>query len=222
MIPSNRSLVAVDCPIENRAGRSWDEEYLDGPPPWDIGRPQPAVVRLGAAGGFDGSVLDAGCGTGENALHIAELGLPVLGVDIAETAISAARSKAKARGVAAEFAVADATQLDGIDRTFDTVLDCGLFHSLDDDLRPHYVRGVTSLTKPGATFYVICFRDEGADAGPHPVSEQEIRGAFNPATGWAIASLDRDRVDTLFHPNGATVWLATLKRTTGSNGLPQI
>lgn len=55
------------------------------PAPWDIGRPQPAVVRLASEGGFAGAVLDAGCGTGENALHVASRGLPVLGVDVAET-----------------------------------------------------------------------------------------------------------------------------------------
>jgi len=35
-------------------------------------------VRLASEGGFAGAVLDAGCGTGENALHIASLGLKVL------------------------------------------------------------------------------------------------------------------------------------------------
>jgi len=39
---------------------------------------------LASEGGFAGTVLDAGCGTGENALHVASLGLPVLGVDVAE------------------------------------------------------------------------------------------------------------------------------------------
>ena len=68
---------------EQRSGRPWDASYHDGPAPWDIGQPQPAVVRLASAGGFTGAVLDAGCGTGENALHVASLGWPVLGVDVA-------------------------------------------------------------------------------------------------------------------------------------------
>src|SRR3954470_18760085 len=93
---------------ERRAGASWDASYADGPAPWDIGGPQPAIVRLAAAGAFRGTVLDAGCGTGENALHIASLGLPVLGVDVAETAIRLARESAAARGVQAEFRTADA------------------------------------------------------------------------------------------------------------------
>jgi SAM-dependent methyltransferase len=121
---------------ERMSGQPWDASYYDGPAPWDVGRPQPAVARLALEGRFSGSVLDAGCGTGENTLLVAALGLPVLGVDVAETALSMAREKAAERGVAAEFAWADALRLDRLERRFDTVLDCGLFHSFDGDERP--------------------------------------------------------------------------------------
>ena len=83
-------------------GRPWDASYRDGPAPWDIGTPQPVVVRLAAAGAFAGAVLDVGCGTGENTLHIAALGLSVLGVDVAETAVEMARRKSRERGIDAD------------------------------------------------------------------------------------------------------------------------
>jgi len=51
-------------------------------------------MRLASEGGFAGAVLDAGCGTGENALRVASLGLSVLGVDVAERALAIAREKA--------------------------------------------------------------------------------------------------------------------------------
>src|SRR5271168_1846506 len=89
---------------ERMTGLRWDASYLGGPAPWDIGRPQPAIVRLAAEGGFAGAVLDAGCGTGENALYVASLGLAVLGVDVAETALAMARAKAASRGIEVEFA----------------------------------------------------------------------------------------------------------------------
>jgi 2-polyprenyl-3-methyl-5-hydroxy-6-metoxy-1,4-benzoquinol methylase len=79
---------------ERMTGLPWDASYHDGAAPWDLGRPQPVLVRLAAEGRLAGAVLDAGCGTGENALHIASLGLPVLGVDVAETALAIAREKA--------------------------------------------------------------------------------------------------------------------------------
>ncbi|HZP49511.1 MAG TPA: class I SAM-dependent methyltransferase, partial [Actinocrinis sp.] len=155
---------------ERMTGLPWDASYRDGPAPWDIGRPQPVVVRLAAEGAFAGPVLDAGCGTGENALHIAALGVPVLGFDVAETALAAAREKAAERGIAAEFTAADAFALDDLGRTFATVLDCGLFHTFRGDERTRYVAALTSVTQRDATLYVLCFSDEGPDTGPHPVS----------------------------------------------------
>ena len=90
-------------------------------------------------------MLDAGCGTGENALLVAALGLWVLGVDVAETAVAMAREKAAERALDAEFVVADALHLDRLDRTFDTVLDCGLFHTFDGAERLAYVASLASV-----------------------------------------------------------------------------
>jgi SAM-dependent methyltransferase len=193
-------------------GQPWDASYDDGPAPWDIGRPQPAVVRLAAAGRFAGAVLDAGCGTGENALHLGSLGLPVLGVDVAETALAIARTKADERGIEVEFAAADAFQLESLHRRFETVLDCGLFHTFDDDERPRYVASLASVTEHDGTLYVLCFSDAGPDTGPHPVSQDEVRAAFHPSSGWNVVAIEPDRVQTRFHDGGAPAWLATITR----------
>jgi len=198
---------------ERMSGRPWDASYTDGPAPWDIGRPQPAVVRRAAEGGFAGTVLDVGCGTGENALHVAALGLPVLGIDVAETAVDMARAKARERGIAAEFAVADAVHLERLGRRFDTVLDCGLFHSFDADERPAYVASLAAVTEPAGTLYVLCFSDEGADIGPHPVSRGELEAAFGPVSGWQLAAVEADRIHTRFHDDGAPAWFATIRRS---------
>jgi SAM-dependent methyltransferase len=194
-------------------GLPWDASYQDGPAPWDTGRPQPAVVRLAADGGFAGAVLDAGCGTGENALHIAALGVPVLGFDVAGTALAMARQKAAERGIEAEFVAADALHLERVRRRFATVLDCGLFHSFDGTERPGYLASLASVTEHGGTLYVLCFSDEGPDTGPHPVSRAELSTAFRPASGWTVAAIEPDRVQTRFHDeNGAPAWLVTIKR----------
>jgi len=197
---------------ERRSGLPWDASYRDGPAPWDLGRPQPAVVRVASRGGFAGAVLDAGCGTGENALHVASLGLPVLGVDVAETALATARAKAAERGIGAEFAVADALRLDRLGRRFATVLDCGLFHTFDGGERPGYVASLASVTGPGGTLYVLCFRDDGPGTGPHPVSQDELAAAFSPGHGWEVAAIEPDRIETRYHDHGAPAWLATVKR----------
>jgi ubiquinone/menaquinone biosynthesis C-methylase UbiE len=157
-------------------------------------------------------VLDAGCGTGENAIHIASLGLSVLGVDVAQTALDIARGKADDRGVKVQFASADALQLERLGQKFETVLDCGLFHSFDDAERPGYVASLRSVTEHDGTLYVLCFSDAGPETGPHPVSEEELRAAFDPSSGWTVVTIEPDRVQTRFHDNGAPAWLATIKR----------
>jgi ubiquinone/menaquinone biosynthesis C-methylase UbiE len=150
-------------------GMPWDASYRDGPAPWDIGRPQPAIVRLAAEGGFAGAVLDAGCGTGENALLVALLGLPVLGVDVAETALATACEKAEDRGIEVEFVTADAFHLERLGRRFETVLDCGLFHTFNGGERTRYVAGLASVTERDGTLYVLCFSDDGSDTAHIPL-----------------------------------------------------
>jgi SAM-dependent methyltransferase len=198
---------------ERRAARPWDDSYRDGPAPWDIGQPQPAIRQLTDDGAFQGPVLDAGCGTGENALHVAALGLDVVGVDVAETALAMAREKAAARGLHTAFMLADALHLDRLDRTFQTVLDCGLFHTFDGDERSAYVQSLASVTRRGGHLYVLCFSDVDPDrAGPHPVGEEELRAAFEPGTGWRVVSVSPDRIQTRFDSQGPPAWLANLQR----------
>jgi SAM-dependent methyltransferase len=193
-------------------GLPWDASYRDGRAPWDIGRPQPAIVRVAAAGGFAGAVLDAGCGTGENALHVASLGLSVLGVDVAPAALAIARAKAGDRRIEVAFAEADALQLERLGRRFDTVMDCGLFHTFDAAERPGYVASLASVTEQNGTLYVLCFSDAGPDTGPHPVSREELEAAFSPGAGWRVTAIEPDRIQTRFHDDGAPAWLARMTR----------
>ena len=217
---TERSGTLADDPLSGRqptgherlTGLPWDASYHDGPAPWDTGQPQPAIVRLASEGGFAGPVLDAGCGTGENALHVASLGLSVLGVDVAETALASAREKAGERGIEVEFAAADAFQLERLGRRFETVLDCGLFHTFDGDERARYVASLASVTELDGTLYVLCFSDDGPDTGPHPVSQEELRAAFNPGNGWDVGAIEPDRIQTRYHDDGAPAWLSTIRR----------
>ena len=178
-----------------------------------MGQPQPAIVRLASEDAFAGAVLDAGCGTGENTLHVAALGLRTVGVDVAETAVSIAREKAAARGIDADFAVADALHLDRLDRTFETVLDCGLFHSFDSDERQAYVASLASVTKPGGVLYVLCFSDVGSEPiGPHPVSRQELTTPFTSGADWSVATVRQEQIRTRFAPPCVSAWLAKIER----------
>jgi SAM-dependent methyltransferase len=145
--------------------------------PWDIGAPQPAVVRLVEAGAFRGEVLDVGCGLGENAIYLASQGLRVTGVDGAETALRTARERAAERGVAVTFVHTDVTTFDGVEQRFDTVLDSALYHCLDGDQRGAYAAALWRVTNPGASLHLLCFADVGNEAFglPMTVSQDDLR-----------------------------------------------
>jgi SAM-dependent methyltransferase len=208
---------------EAAAERSWDDSYRGDRPPWDLGRPQPAIVRLDERGGFAGTVLDAGCGTGEHALYLAQRGHETLGVDVAPTAIAQAREKAADRGITASFLVADALALERLNRTFDSVLDVGLFHTFDDDDRAGYVQSLASVMSPGSVLQLLCFSDATPGSeGPRRVTEPELRSAFATG-GWNIVSIVPERIEInpswatddaeSWMRDGAASWLATIERT---------
>jgi SAM-dependent methyltransferase len=196
---------------ERRAGRPWDASYSEGTPPWDFGGPQPAIVRLCDQGAFAGPLLDAGCGSGENALEIARRGIEVTGFDVAPTAIRQAEHKAAGRGIAATFLVADALRLERLGATFRSVLDCGLFHIFDDEERSAYVESLTAVTAPGSELHVLCFSDLApGEGGPRRVSQAELRTAF--ADGWEVVSIAAEGIQTTAAPAPVPAWLARITR----------
>jgi SAM-dependent methyltransferase len=192
------------------ARRDFEASYRDGTAPWDVGRPQPEIVRLAEDGEIVGDVLDVGCGTGENALYLAGLGRRVVGVDAAPTAIARAREKAAARGLPAAFLVADALDLGPLRRRFETTVDCGLFHTFGPEQRRTYAHSLCEVLSPGGTLHVLCFSDEEPPGpGPYRIAESDVRDAFRSI--FALTRIRPGRFErTAQEP--ARAWVATLVR----------
>ncbi|HEX9538725.1 MAG TPA: class I SAM-dependent methyltransferase [Streptosporangiaceae bacterium] len=193
---------------------SWDEVYASSAPaPWDIGRPQPAFVRLADSGLLCGRVLDAGCGTGEHTLLAAAHGADAAGVDISPRAIAQAREKAAGRGLAVRFEVADALNLGQLGMAFDTVIDSGLFHVFDDQGRVQYVTSLASVLQSGGTCYLMCFSDrQPGNFGPRRVRQDELTTAFSD--GWTITDIAAGtfEINPGLGTTTAEAWLATIRR----------
>jgi len=197
--------------------RSSFENLYAGQPRWEIGRPQ--KVFLDVADRITGSVLDAGCGTGENALFFARRGQKVTGIDFLAEPIQRAKMKASERGLTATFLVMDALALKELSEVFDSVIDSGLFHVFDDDDRARYVAGLAHVTRPGGRLFLLCFRDdEPGTQGPRRVSERELREAFSE--GWEVEEIRASRYEVRndpeglrFSEGGARAWFAVIRRS---------
>ena len=167
----------------------WDGAYreqgvFEGPPPWNIGEPQPELAALIRAGEIRSDVLDAGCGYAELSLVLAAEGYTVVGIELTPTAVAAATKAAQDRGLSnATFVRDDITSFTGFDGRFNTVIDSTLFHSLPVESRDDYLRSVYRAAAPGAIYYILVFAN-GAfpaemDFGPNTVTESELREAVS-------------------------------------------
>lgn len=195
------------------------ESIYAGQPRWEIDRPQKAFIQL--ADQITGTILDSGCGTGENALFFASRGHKVTGIDFLAEPIAIAKRKAAERGLTAEFAVMDALLLKDWPNKFDNVIDSGLFHVFSDNDRRRYVEGLAAVLKPHGRFCFLCFSDEEPGTqGPRRVSRKEIESAF--ADGWLIESIEPSRYevrpdpdDRSFNNGGPKAWFVMVRRLPG-------
>ncbi len=167
----------------------WDGAYredgeFEGPPPWNIGEPQPELAALIAAGTFRSDVLDAGCGFAELSLALAAQGYTVVGIDLTPTAVAAATKAARERGLTtASFVQADITSFTGYDGRFSTIVDSTLFHSLPVEGRDGYLNSIYRAAAPEARYFVLVFA-KGAfpaemEPKPNEVDEDELRAAVS-------------------------------------------
>ena len=197
-------------------GGSWDDVYQSDRAPWDIGRPQPAILRLADAGELVEPVLDSGCGSGEHALLAATIGLEVTGVDISQVAVERARAKARARGLSAEFLVGDVLALNEVERLnppFRSVIDAGCFHTFANADRPVYASSLAAVVEPGGLLHLLCFSEHTPGTeGPRRVTQAEIGAAFS--RDWFVDRIEAESfaVSSKWPGLQPDAWLARIIR----------
>lgn len=186
-----------DQPTHTRMSR-FTPDFFDSvyrvTPPWEIGTAQPAILELLDEYPADDPVLDAGCGSGDHAIALAERGLHVVGVDVVEAAIEQARVKARATPpeVASrlEFRVGDALRPSQLGTVFGAVVDSGFFHLFDQDTRDRYAADLAATLAPGGRLYLLEFAVEfDIPNTPLKVTEDELRARFAEENGWRILTI---------------------------------
>jgi SAM-dependent methyltransferase len=180
--------------------------------PWELG-PRPELVELVQDGALmPCRAIDLGCGTGANAIFLAQHGFEVTGVDFATAAIEKANRAAADAGVSVHFVLDDLTDLRHTQGPFDFLLDYGVL----DDLRLHqrelYKRSILPLTRPGSRFllwgfeYPIRWWERLIPFMDLPFAEGEIAALFGDH--FRIETIAR-HLDSKIWPPGSVAYLLT-------------
>lgn len=154
--------------------------------PWDIGARAELVSLVESGRIKPGSAIDLGCGTGANAIYLAQQGFEVTGVDYAKAAIEKAQERAEAAGVRVHFLVDDLTDLRQVTGQFDFLLDYGVLDDLRLPQREPYIQNMLPLTHPGSRYllwgfeYPIRWWERYLPFYDIPFGEGEIEQRFNP------------------------------------------
>lgn len=148
----------------------WNECYAAGSTPWDSGLVERELRRLVEAEALPrGRTLELGCGTGTNAVYLAERGFEVTAVDFAAGAVAAAEARAARAGVRITFVCTDVSRLDALAEPFDFVFDRGCYHCLRrEGALAGYLRTLERLTRPGSRVLLMAGNPDAAEQGGPP------------------------------------------------------
>jgi SAM-dependent methyltransferase len=138
------------------------------------------VEMIESAAIAPGRTLEVGCGTGTNALYLAQHGFEVVGVDISPLAVDSARAKAQGR---CRFETVDFLSGASPGGPFQFVFDRGCFHTFDEDRdRALFAQKVASELVEGGVWLSLIGSTEGPprDVGPPRRSAREVMKAIEP------------------------------------------
>lgn len=174
--------------------------YADGSPPWDTGIVPPEVVEF-VQQTPPGRAIDSGCGTGTNAIYLAQHGWQVTGIDFIDTAVQLARQKAQTAGMNTEqvtFIQGNITAQSFLpDHAPVTLwLDIGCFHGFDAEERARYADHTRRLIAAGGTLLMYAHGRIDRDGRPHGILEQDVLATFADFMQVQAIAWNTDSADT--------------------------
>jgi ubiquinone/menaquinone biosynthesis C-methylase UbiE len=122
---------------------------------------------------FPRRALDLGCGTGSEAVFLAEQGIETAGVDLSAAALNQARERALRHEVHVDWLLGDVLELPLDDGSIDLALDRGCLHHLTPAEQTRYATEVARALRPGGTLLIREMNEPSHHE--HAVSEADIR-----------------------------------------------
>ena len=163
---------------------NWDERYAENNAPWDTGKPSSELGRILEERNFDrGRALELGCGTGTNAIFLAQQEFDVTAFDISPLAIEKARLKAEAAGVELTLFTADLLDLPDLGQPFPFVFDRGVYHTVRRNDLDGFLDTLSKVTAPGGMYLTLAGNANEVrpdEIGPPRVSAEEICREMSP------------------------------------------
>ena len=144
---------------------------------WDVGHPPQLLIDF-LEENPPGRAIDLGCGTGTNAIAMAEYGWQVWGIDFVPEAIRLGKKKAKKAGVDIDLRVGDVTKSNILKDQFDLAIDIGCYHSLSPNSRSLYRENLANILTPGGIF-LIYGHDRPVEQKPPGMTEADIEAFGN-------------------------------------------
>ena len=162
--------------------------------PWDIGVPQPAMTAILEKFPPTNPILDIGCGSGDLAIYLAQLGHQVIGIDFVESAIKNAQAKSDSlpheTAQFVSFKVADALKPSLHQQKFGAVVDSGFYHLFNPDQCDQLIKEIASILLPNGRYYLHEFAVEFPVPNmPRQISAEEIQARFTVEKGWRIKEI---------------------------------
>jgi SAM-dependent methyltransferase len=212
-MPNLQYLLKFSRPGTMAMNERFTDRYKKGDTPWELNGPDFNLVEMVTGRPIQACrALDVGCGTGDNAIWLAQQKFQVTGCDVSDIAIGQAGRKAAAAGVQCEFHACEFLSAAGLDSSFGFVFDRGCFHSFDTQgLREQFARQVAAhLEMDGLWLSLVGSADDPPrDTGPPRLTALEVVAAVEPF--FLILGLTASRMGSK-RPNPARNWVALMQK----------
>jgi SAM-dependent methyltransferase len=155
----------------------WEDRYKSGDTPWDTGQPSTELMTTIKEQGIRPCrVIELGCGTGTNAIWLAQQGFDVTAVDFSSLALDQARQKATAAKARVRFQKADVLNPLEFAERHPFWFDRGCYHVVRKLDVEKFMETMERITEPGAFGLVLTGNaKEPHEPGPPVVSEEQLR-----------------------------------------------